>query len=97
MPVVPVVYYKKVNITVSVSSIIGRQTLIHEVEVKYNGVTNRYHTPYFIDLINAGSVKAPDFDIPVPEMFVVSRIRSHIYVKGSARLKFGLIGKVKYP
>ena len=64
---------------------------------QYNGVTNYYHTPYFIDLINQGSVLVPDFDIPVPEQFVVSRRPWHLYVAGSGNIQLGLVGENRSP
>ena len=48
-----------------------------------DGVTNHYHTPMLIDLINKGGTIMADLFIPVPEEFVIPEQREHLYVPGS--------------
>ena len=48
-----------------------------------DGITNTYHTSYFIDLVNKGSQLIPALFIPVPEKFIFPEERRHRYVPGS--------------
>ena len=59
---------------------------------QYDGVTNNLQTPYFIDLINSGSLVLPDLEIPVPERFVKPEERQHLYVPGSPVATVGIVG-----
>ena len=61
--------------------------------LQFDGVTSYWHTPYFIDLINSGSVILPDLDIPVPERFVEPSVRHHLYVPGSERGVVSVVGE----
>ena len=66
--------------------------------MQYDGVTNYLHTPYFVDLINSGSMVLPDLEIPVDERFVKPEERKHLYVPGSPDAKVGIVGKlIVYP
>ena len=55
-------------------------------------MTSYWHTPYFIDLINSGSIIMPDLDIPVPERFVDPGTRQHLYVPGSEQATVSVVG-----
>ena len=59
-----------------------------------DGITNRYHTPFLVDLVNKGSSLIPDFWIPVPERFFVPGVREHAYVPGSQKATINVAGKV---
>ncbi len=61
-----------------------------------DGVVNSDHTPYLIDLVNQGSIVIPDFDSPIPEIFIHPEQAWHDYVPGSEEAVFTLFGK-KYP
>ena len=69
---------------------------MHPFILQYDGVTNFLHTPYFIDLINSGSLVLPDLEIPVPEQFVKPEQRQHLYVPGSQIADVGIVGKFKF-
>ena len=56
-------------------------------------MTNHLHTPYFIDLINSGTLTLHDLEIPVPERFVKPEERKHLYVPGSPNATVGIVGK----
>ncbi len=58
-----------------------------------DGITNVYHTPYLVDLINQGSKIIPDFEIQVPERFIAPERREHLYVPGSPTCRVSLVGK----
>ncbi len=58
-----------------------------------DGVANGDHTPYLIDMVNQGSVVIPDFDSPIPEIFIYPEEAWHIYVPGSEEAVFTLFGK----
>ncbi len=58
-----------------------------------DGVTNGDHTPYLIDLVNQGSAVIPDFDSPIPEIFIYPEEAWHIYVPGSEEAVYTLFGK----
>lgn len=60
-----------------------------------DGVMNYHHTPYLIDLIRFASIQVPDFDIPVPEQFVVPEVRDHLYVPGSPVARPSLFGELE--
>ena len=58
-----------------------------------DGVTNGDHTPYLIDLVNQGSIVIPDFDSPIPEIFIYPEEAWHIYVPGSEEAVYTLFGE----
>ena len=58
-----------------------------------DGVTNAYHTPALIDLVNKGAVIVPDLWIPVPERFIYPGQREHLYVPGSQKATVTVSGK----
>ena len=60
--------------------------------LQMDGVTNVYHTPYFINLVSRGSVIVPDLEVPVPEMFYHPEQREQLYVPGSAKCTVSLVG-----
>lgn len=57
-----------------------------------DGVVNGDHTPYLIDLVNQGSIIIPDFDIPIPEIFIHPELPEHLYVPGSESATFSMFG-----
>ena len=59
---------------------------------QYDGITNYYHTPYLIDLVNSGSVYIPHLYIPVPARFTMPGQREHLYVPGSGKCTVSLAG-----
>jgi len=60
--------------------------------LQYDGITNIYHTPFLIDLINSGSMTHPDLRIAVPERFVNPGERHHLYVPGSGKAFVSIVG-----
>lgn len=54
---------------ISAMSMMGVDEVHRVIHVIYDGVTNYYHTPYLLDLINSGSQIIPDFHINVTERF----------------------------
>lgn len=71
----------------------SKYAILFDIVLQYDGVTNYLHTPFFIDLINSGSLVLPDLEIPVPERFVKPEERQHLYVPGSPEAYVGLVGK----
>ena len=66
---------------------------LHLFISQMDGVTNTYHTPYLIDLVNKGSVLIPDLWIPVPERFLLPEQREHLFVPGSQKATVSLVGR----
>ena len=62
---------------------------------QYDGAENDDQTPYLIDLVNQGSVIIPDFDISIPERYVVPNQRELLYVPGSNVVTMFLWGKCR--
>jgi hypothetical protein len=57
-------------------------------------VINYYHTPFLADLISFGSLTAPDFSVPVPELFQVpGQYREHLYIPGSGQACVSVFGE----
>lgn len=96
---IPVLPVKDGCITVSISARTFIYTDMESVEIctKYDGVTNYYHTPYFVDLISSGSMRFPDLEIPVPEQFIRPNLNKHLYVPGSPQCRVGIVGDVVGP
>jgi len=86
-----------ISVTISADTILYRDTETLTVCTKYDGVTNYLHTPYFIDLINSGTLTLHDLEIPVPERFVEPEQRRHLYVPGSQKATVGIVGDVIGP
>ncbi|KAK6185943.1 hypothetical protein SNE40_008070 [Patella caerulea] len=97
MPIVPKIIKGQFELKVSASCFMERDEVRKTIHVKPDGVENYYHTPYLIDLIRYGSLIIPDFDVPVPEQFVVPEQREHLYVPGSAVAHLSLFGDVVTP
>ena len=60
---------------------------------QYNGITNYFHTPFFVDLVNKGSAVIPDFQIPSTERFVDPNKRKLLYVPGSPTSTLSIVGE----
>lgn len=92
----PIIPIRGGNVTVYVSatSFMGKDTVSHTFSIKYDGVTNYYHTPLLVDLINTGSDIIPDLWIIVPDRFSVPNEDSHIYVPGSPEAKVSVTGDI---
>lgn len=60
--------------------------------IQMDGVTNTFHTTYFIDLINHGGLQLPYLDIPIPEQFFQPEVPYHLYVPGSQVATVSLVG-----
>jgi len=58
-----------------------------------DGVTNYYHTPYIIDMITYGTIRAIFLKINVSDQFIVPDQRYHQYVPGSPKARVTLFGK----
>ncbi|CAH1782654.1 unnamed protein product [Owenia fusiformis] len=67
------------------------------IDVQMDGVTNTWHTPYFVDLVKFSQIIIPDLWIPVPERFVLPEQRQHLYVPGSVSTKVSIVGDVIGP
>ncbi|CAH1784985.1 unnamed protein product [Owenia fusiformis] len=68
-----------------------------EIKISMDGVTNTWHTPYFVDLVKFSEIIIPDLWIPVPERFVLPEQRHHLYVPGSVSTKVSVVGDVVGP
>ena len=80
------------NLTCVYNLIFLCNLLILARNIQYDGVTNIYHTPFLIDLINSGSMTHPDLKIVIPERFVNPGERHHLYVPGSGKAILSIIG-----
>ena len=58
-----------VTVRISAVSMMGIDSFEKTVHVKFDGVTNYYHTPYLMDIVNSGSKIAPAFQVNVTERF----------------------------
>ncbi|KAK7114537.1 CD109 antigen-like [Littorina saxatilis] len=99
MPIVPSqdLIQGMLTFHVSATCFMERDEYTGNMTVIPDGVINYYHTPYLIDLIRFASIQVPDFDVPVPEQFVVPEVREHLYVPGSAKSEPSLFGDVVTP
>ncbi|PVD21251.1 hypothetical protein C0Q70_19422 [Pomacea canaliculata] len=99
MPIVPSkeVVNGYITFRVSATCFMERDEYVGNMTVIPDGVMNYHHTPYLIDLIRFASIQVPDFDIPVPEQFVVPEVRDHLYVPGSPVARPSLFGDVVTP
>ncbi|KAK7498039.1 hypothetical protein BaRGS_00010627 [Batillaria attramentaria] len=99
MPIVPAQSLIKGQLTfhVSATCFMERDEYTGNITVIPDGVINYYHTPYLVDLIRFASIQVPDFDVPVPEQFVVPEVREHLYVPGSPAAIPSLFGDVVTP
>nr|UCK81479.1 macroglobulin-complement related protein-like 1 [Arenicola marina] len=95
-PILPIVD-GCITVSISANAIIYQDLETIEICTKYDGVTNYYNTPYFIDLISSGSLVLPDLQIPVPELFIKPEERQHLYVPGSPGAYVGIVGDVVGP
>ena len=59
----------EVTVRLSAVSMMGIDSVERKIHVKFDGVTNYYHTPYLLDLINSGSQIIPAFQVNVTERF----------------------------
>ncbi|ESO98375.1 hypothetical protein LOTGIDRAFT_231429 [Lottia gigantea] len=97
MPIVPKIVKGQFELKVSASCFMERDFVRKTITVIPDGVENYYHTPYLIDLIRFGALIIPDFDVPVPERFVVPEQREHLYVPGSPIGHLSIFGDVVTP
>ena len=83
-----------VDIAVSVYSFYAQYSVTKTVIVNPNSVADFYHTPYLVDLTDMGGQNAPDFQIPVPQNFLLPDRREHLYVPGSQKAIISFVGDV---
>ncbi|CAD5111927.1 DgyrCDS1188 [Dimorphilus gyrociliatus] len=83
-----------VTVYVTATSFMGKDTVSHTFNIKYDGTTNYYHTPLLIDLINTGSDIIPDLWIIVPDRFFTPEQQYHNFVPGSAKAFVSVSGDI---
>ena len=68
-----------VTVMLSAVSMMGIDEVHRSIHIEYDGVTNFYHTPYLLDLINSGSQIIPHFQINVTERFFRPGMETSMY------------------
>ena len=61
-----------------------------------DGIRNFWHTPYYVDLVNKGSMATPDFGIAVDPNFKHPDEFRHRFVPDSPEGYVGMVGKKIY-
>ncbi|XP_005101040.1 CD109 antigen [Aplysia californica] len=99
MPIVPSQSFRGDRLTfrVSATCFMEKDEYVGEMTVGANGVSNYYHTPYFVDLIKYPSVEIPQFKVNVPEQFRKPEIRPNLYVPQSPVGMMSFFGDVAMP
>ncbi|GFO11263.1 Cd109 antigen-like isoform x3 [Plakobranchus ocellatus] len=87
----------KLTFRVSATCFMEKDEYVGTMYVAPDGVINYYHTPYLIDLIRYGSIKIPEFEVPVEEQFRELEVRENKYVPESGVATMSLFGDIVTP
>ena len=85
-----------VEVKIEALSGANRDQYIETIEVKYEGVTNIYHTPYLLQLVNQPRMMS-EFEIVTNQTFILPLQQMWSYVPGSATAKVAITGDVSGP
>ena len=85
-----------VDVTIEALSGANRDTYTNSMEVRYEGVTNTYYTPYLLSLVNKPSQKV-EFDVKLNETFLFALQQRALYIAGSPSAQVFITGDVCGP
>jgi CD109 antigen len=86
----------RVEVTIEALSGANRDTYTNAIEVRYEGVTNTYHTPYLLSLVNMPRMIS-EFEIIVNETFLYSLEQMWTHIPGSPSAQVFVNGDVCGP
>ena len=95
MPITPM---RSGEIQVQIDALTGanRDTFIGQMTVHYEGITNIYHTPYLLPLVNQPRM-VNEFEIVTNQTFILPLQQMWSYVPGSATATVSITGDVCGP
>lgn len=95
---IPIVPQRAGTIDVTIEALSGanRDSYTNAIEVRYEGVTNVYHTPYLLSLVNMPRM-ITEFDIITNETFLLPLQQIWSYVPGSPSSQVFITGDVCGP
>lgn len=95
---IPIVATRAGTIEVEIDALTGanRDTYIGTMHVNYEGVTNVFHTPYLLSLVNMPRMIS-EFEIVTNQTFILPLQQIWSFIPGSPRAKVSITGDVCGP